>query len=281
MPFFYGEQVVRTVMIDDEPWFVLADLCKVLELSNPTMVADRLDSDDLSSTEVIDSMGRTQRARMVNETGMYETVFMSRKPEAVSFRRWITGTVLPEIRRTGSYLSPTAIPPRLGEDLLDELEQSNNRTGQAIEVARAERARANKAEARLEVEQRHRHAIEGGDGIDPTTFGKKYFGDVPARQFDKHLYEHDYLIDQRKTRRSSNGEMKDGYDHRKPTANGRKYFYPHDGGTHGGRRRFNPRVRPQMEIALRDALIAEGLPANTHSTGLVLISNKEMQELGA
>ncbi|KKB98297.1 Rha family transcriptional regulator [Mycolicibacter arupensis] len=151
----------------------------------------------------------------------------------------------------------------------------------AEERAEAERARADKAEQRVEIEQRHRQAIEGGDGIDPTTFGKKYFSDVPARKFDEHLYKYGYLINQRNTRVGADGTVRDGFDHRKPTAKGRRYFYPHDGGTHGGRRRFTARVRPQMEIALRDALAAEGLPVNEHSTGLVLLTSDELKELGS
>lgn len=107
-PFNYQDQPVRVVTIDGEPWFVLADLCKVLDLSNPTMVAERLDSDALSATEVIDSMGRTQLARIASEAGMYQVVFMSRKPEAAAFRRWITADVLPSIRKRGGYLTPEA-----------------------------------------------------------------------------------------------------------------------------------------------------------------------------
>ncbi len=89
---------------DGEPWFVVADLCKALDLSNPTMVASRLNEDDLSTTEVIDSLGRKQKANTTNEGGMYEVVFMSRKPEAKAFQRWVTHEVLPAIRRDGGYM---------------------------------------------------------------------------------------------------------------------------------------------------------------------------------
>ena len=89
---------------DGEPWFVIADLCKALDLSNPTMVANRLNEDDLSTTEVTDSLGRKQKANTTNEGGMYEVVFMSRKPEAHAFKRWVTHEVLPAIRRDGGYM---------------------------------------------------------------------------------------------------------------------------------------------------------------------------------
>ena len=110
VPFNYGTTAIRVVMLGGEPWFVLADLCRVLGLSNPTMVSDRIDSDALSQTEVTDSMGRSQTATVVSEAGMYEVVIRSDKPEAVTFRRWITGTVLPEIRKTGGYNAQPAIP---------------------------------------------------------------------------------------------------------------------------------------------------------------------------
>lgn len=174
--------------------------------------------------------------------------------------------------------------PGTDVDLTDPLAviaAESARTRKAVEIARGERIRAEKAERQLASEQRHRQAIEGGDGIDPTTFGKKYFSEVPARKFDAHLYEHGYLINQHNTRVRADGSVRDGFDHRKPTAKGRQYFYAHDNGTYGGRRRFVPRVRPQMEIALRDALAAEGLPVNEHSTGLVLLTSDDMKELGA
>ncbi|WVX88606.1 antirepressor [Gordonia phage CheeseTouch] len=192
----------------------------------------------------------------------------------------------PEVAAAQAYF---AIKTREAEmapavDLSDPLaviEAETARTRKAVEIARGQQIRAEKAERKLAVEQKHRQAIEGGDGIDPTTFGKKYFSEVRKTDFDVHLYEHGYLIDQRGTRINANGEKRDGYDHRKPTAKGRRYFYAHDNGTYGGRRRFVPRVRPQQEIALRDALAAEGLPVNEHTSGLVLLSSSEMRELGA
>lgn len=97
------------VTVDDngEPWFVVADIAKALDLSNPSVAAGSIEFDDLSTTEVIDSMGRTQTARTTNEAGLYQLVFQSRKPEAKTFKRWVTHEVLPTIRKTGSYQAPT------------------------------------------------------------------------------------------------------------------------------------------------------------------------------
>ncbi|OMC11147.1 hypothetical protein A5734_24320 [Mycolicibacterium fortuitum] len=192
----------------------------------------------------------------------------------------------PEVASAQAYF---AIRTRQAEtsqaiDLSDPLAviaAESARVSRAVEIARGERIRAEKAEKKLEVEQKRRRAIEGGDGIHMTDFGKKYFSDVPARKFDEHLYSHDWLINQHNTRVRPDGTVADGYDHRKPTAKGRPYIYDHDQGNHNGRRRFQARVRPQMEIELRDRLAAEGLPVNTHSTGLVLITTDDLKELGA
>lgn len=107
--FTYSDQPVRVVTVDGEPWFVLADLCKVLEIANVGNVADRLDELNIRRADVENSRGQMRLTMIVNEAGMYEVVIRSDKPEAVSFRRWITGTVLPEIRRTGSFNAQPAV----------------------------------------------------------------------------------------------------------------------------------------------------------------------------
>lgn len=108
VPFNFDGEQVRVVAIDGEPWFVLADLCAVLSLSNPSVVASRIDEAALSLTEVR-SGGQRRSVTIVSEAGMYEVVIRSDKPEAAAFRRWITGTVLPEIRKTGSYGAQLAL----------------------------------------------------------------------------------------------------------------------------------------------------------------------------
>lgn len=106
IPFDYSGRQVRTVQVDGEPWFVAADVCAILELGNVTQALSRVAADDLSSNEVIDSMGRTQVARTVNESGLYDLILDSRKSEARAFRRWVTSEVLPSIRKTGRYDVP-------------------------------------------------------------------------------------------------------------------------------------------------------------------------------
>ena len=109
VPFDYGDITVRVVVIDGEPWFVLVDLCKVLDIRNARAVTVRL-ADEQKGVSQIDTLGGPQSMTIVSEAGMYEVVFRSDKPEAVTFRRWVTGTLLPEVRRTGSFNAQPALP---------------------------------------------------------------------------------------------------------------------------------------------------------------------------
>jgi prophage antirepressor-like protein len=89
---------------DGEPWFRASDVCGVLGFSNPWQALEsHVDEDDLQKLEAIDSLGRTQQANFVNESGMYALIFGSTKPEAKAFKRWVTHEVLPSIRKSGYF----------------------------------------------------------------------------------------------------------------------------------------------------------------------------------
>ena len=103
--FQYQDQPVRTVQRDGEPWFVLKDVCAVLGLGTPARVAERLEEDEVSSTHLTDSLGRQQDMTIINESGLYNVILRSDKPEARPFRKWVTSEVLPSIRKTGGYIS--------------------------------------------------------------------------------------------------------------------------------------------------------------------------------
>ena len=96
----FGE--IRTVMKDGEPMFCLADICKALEISNPSKVAQRLDDDERTKLE----LGRAGETNFITESGLYAVILRSDKPNAKVFRKWVTSDVLPQIRKTGSYSKP-------------------------------------------------------------------------------------------------------------------------------------------------------------------------------
>lgn len=105
----YNNSEVRTVMIDNEPWWVLADVCKVLELSSPHKVADRLEEDERNQIPLTDSLGRRQNTTVINESGLYSVILRSDKPQAKPFRKWVTSEVLPSIRQHGAYMTPETL----------------------------------------------------------------------------------------------------------------------------------------------------------------------------
>lgn len=91
---------VRTVMIDGEPWFAAADVCNALDIRNPSQAISRLDEDEKIIT-LISNEGNQRgnpNVAVVNEPGLYTLILGSRKPEAKSFKRWITHEVLPILR---------------------------------------------------------------------------------------------------------------------------------------------------------------------------------------
>ena len=99
---------IRTLTIDGEPWFVAADVCKALELGNPSMTVERLDADEKGISS-IDTLGGKQRMAIINEPGLYSVILCSRKPEAKAFKRWITHEVIPAIRKYGGYMTKSLL----------------------------------------------------------------------------------------------------------------------------------------------------------------------------
>lgn len=114
VPFKYGEAQVRVVTIDGEPWFVLADLARVLDIAGVGRLASRLD-EGVRQTHTLPTAGGQQSMTVVSEAGMYEVVIRSDKPEASAFRRWITTEVLPSIRKHGGYLTPAKVEEVLSD----------------------------------------------------------------------------------------------------------------------------------------------------------------------
>lgn len=93
---------VRVELVDGEPWFVAKDVCDALGIENNRNATSRLDDDEKGASIVRTPSGE-QSMTTVNESGLYNLIFQSRKPEAKKFRKWVTGEVLPSIRKTGRY----------------------------------------------------------------------------------------------------------------------------------------------------------------------------------
>ena len=104
----FGE--VRTAVVNDEPMFCLIDICKALEIKNATDVAKRLDEDELTRLNLGSRAGETN---FITESGLYAVILRSDKPNAKKFRKWVTGEVLPTIRKTGSYNKPMSTAEKI------------------------------------------------------------------------------------------------------------------------------------------------------------------------
>jgi len=108
--FKYQEKEVRVVKDDQgEPWFVAKDVCDVLSIIDTRTIIERLDLDEWDKTTVIDAMGREQEGYIVSESGLYESIARSNKPEAKVFQKWIRKEVVPSIRKHGAYMTPETI----------------------------------------------------------------------------------------------------------------------------------------------------------------------------
>ena len=107
----YEGNQVRTVERDNEIWWVLKDICDVLEMSNPSMIAERLDEDEKAKIDPKQYLGSrsNEPITIVSESGLYNVILLSRKSEAKKFKRWVTHEVLPTIRRHGAYVTPAKL----------------------------------------------------------------------------------------------------------------------------------------------------------------------------
>lgn len=106
---------VRTSIIDDEPYFSLNDVCRILDIANPRNVKARLNGDGVHSMDGVDSIGRRTDVTMISEANLYKLVFQSRKPEAEKFADWVTSEVLPAIRKHGAYMTDGVIERTLSD----------------------------------------------------------------------------------------------------------------------------------------------------------------------
>ena len=125
----FGE--LRTIVKEGEPWFVAIDVCKALEVSNPTVAVSRLDGDEVAKFNLGSLSGESN---IVSESGLYSLALGSRKPQAKPFKRWVTHEVIPSIRKHGAYATPATIEsliqnPESGIKLLTALkdEQDNRK----------------------------------------------------------------------------------------------------------------------------------------------------------
>ena len=177
---------VRSILIDRDPWFVAADVCKALELEKTNRALSRLDDDEKGAHSVSTPGGR-QRMSIISESGLYSLILGSRKPEARAFKRWITHEVIPSIRKHGAYMT---------DSLLDALEAHPEAVPEYLNRLRSENARNRELTRRLRLAlpkaEYYDAFVDPADCTNIRTTAKEL--GVPEKQFTRYLEEKKYLF---------------------------------------------------------------------------------------
>jgi prophage antirepressor-like protein len=151
--FQFGDHEIRVKIKDGEPWFVAADVCRVLSLGQVTRAMDRLEPDEGGLLEITHPQKpeETIEVNAVNEPGLFNLILGSRKPEAKLFRRWVTHEVLPSIRRHGMYVKEELLDnPDLLLDVVTKLTEERRAHLAEKKARQAAEARALVAETQVQ-----------------------------------------------------------------------------------------------------------------------------------
>ena len=126
---------IRTVTIENEPWFVGKDVAEVLGYTNPSKaLSDHVDTEDKLNNETLLSLGQ-RGGWLINESGLYSLIMSSKLPSAKKFKRWVTSEVLPAIRKTGSYNLPDfSNPAEAARAWAKEYEEKQKALAQVTEM---------------------------------------------------------------------------------------------------------------------------------------------------
>ena len=192
----FGQQ--RSTLIDGEPWFVASDVCRALELGNPTRAISRLDDDEkvtlTNSKGHSGQLGGAQYLNYISESGLYSLILTNRKPEAKAFKRWITHEVIPSIRKHGAYVT---------DKVLDQMNEHPEWIPEYIQRLRDENANARATREELEKAQAENALLApkagyydhfvSDDDLTCLRYTAKELG-VPQNKFIGYLLEKNYVF---------------------------------------------------------------------------------------
>ena len=181
--FNFKGQEVRTVTINNEPYFVGKDVANILGYERPTKaIQDHVDDEDKDAIPIQDSIGRKQNTPIINESGLYSLILSSKLPQAKEFKRWVTTEVLPTIRKHGAYLTDSKI-----EEVLLSPDTIINLATQLKE----ERQKVNSLQIALEESQKQARyldlIIESKGALRVSQIAQDY--GMTANKLNKVLYE--------------------------------------------------------------------------------------------
>lgn len=134
--FNFEQNEVRTVLVNDEPYFVGKDVAEILGYSKPrNAISTHVDEEDKQDAPTQGGLGGKQKMTIINESGLYSLILKSKLPSAKKFKRWVTSEVLPAIRKHGGYLTPEKVEEALlNPDTIIQLatQLKEERTGRLI-----------------------------------------------------------------------------------------------------------------------------------------------------
>lgn len=142
--FNFEQNEVRTILVNNEPFFVGKDVAETLGYSNTAKaIRDHVDIEDRRSERIVHPSGGTQDSVVINESGLYSLILKSKLPNAKKFKRWVTSEVLPSIRKHGAYMTDDALAkaltsPEFGIRLLTELKNERDQKEQAQQQLKAQ-----------------------------------------------------------------------------------------------------------------------------------------------
>ena len=178
----FGE--IRTMLIEGEPWFLGVDIATALGYAKPHNALNRhVDGDDSLKRGVIDSVGRTQDAIFINESGLYSLILLSKLPSAKKFKHWVTSEVLPSIRKHGAYMTAETLYKTMSEPR----ELAKLLTALADEKDKNRKLTADNA--LLSVKAKYYDKILASPDAIPVTFIAKDYG-MSAAAFNRMLYNY-------------------------------------------------------------------------------------------
>ncbi|MDY3042519.1 ORF6C domain-containing protein [Streptococcus pluranimalium] len=188
---FHGQEV-RTLTIDNEPWFVGKDVADILGYSKPLdAIARHVDEDDSVKHGLTDSLGRIQNTIIINESGLYSLILSSKLPQAKEFKRWVTSEVLPQIRLQGAY-----VPENLSDEAFialftgqKKLKEQQLELAQDVDYLKNEQP-IHPSFAQALLKKRRARVVACLGGIDSPAYTDKVFAQSVFRQAEVDFKDH-------------------------------------------------------------------------------------------
>lgn len=188
---FHGQEV-RTLTIDDEPWFVGKDVADILGYSKSrNAIALHVDEDDALKQGLTDNLGRIQETIIINESGLYSLILSSKLPQAKEFKRWVTREVLPAIRRQGAY-----VPENLNEEAFislfsgqKALKEQQKQLKEDVDYLKSEQP-IHPSTAQALLKKRKSRVVMWLGGMDSPAYGDKVFAQSVFREAEMDFKAH-------------------------------------------------------------------------------------------